>query len=207
MSKPPSCSCNGTVCTAFLRLVPQPQPSASIFLLIWPGEGCRRSRTALSSQTRARATAATRTTMTQAKADLGDAQAPDPLSRRHLSPTALVRSDTDACCPGASRASQRAGPPSRPRKRPPGRRSGCRPQPAPNFARSPLLRPVSLSPVLHCPLYASQRTILLSSLRLKSPSLTHLLSDPRATKAMLRFLTDSGRFDSLYSPPSEDPSS
>jgi hypothetical protein len=32
------------------------------------------------------------------------------------------------------------------------------------------------------------------------------LSDPRATKATLRFLADSGRFNSLYSPPSEDPS-
>ena len=60
---------------------------------------------------------------------------------------------------------------------------------------------------LHCPLYASPRATLLASLRLKSPSLAYLLSDPCATKATLRFLADSGRFDSLYSPPSDDPSS
>ncbi len=46
---------------------------------------------------------------------------------------------------------------------------------------------------------------LFSSLRLKSPSIAYLLSDPRATRATLRFLADSGRFDSLYCPPSEDP--
>ena len=57
----------------------------------------------------------------------------------------------------------------------------------------------------HCPLYASQRATLLSSIRLKSTTLAYLLSDPRATKATLRFLANSGRFDSLYSPPSEDP--
>ncbi|KAG0664048.1 hypothetical protein C6P46_001909 [Rhodotorula mucilaginosa] len=60
---------------------------------------------------------------------------------------------------------------------------------------------------LHCPLYATPRTALLSSLRLNSLSLVYLLSEPRATKATLRFLANSGRFDSLYSPPSEDPSS
>ncbi|KWU41016.1 hypothetical protein RHOSPDRAFT_23768, partial [Rhodotorula sp. JG-1b] len=59
--------------------------------------------------------------------------------------------------------------------------------------------------LLHCPLYAPQRATLLSSLRHKRPPLACLLSDPRATKATLRFLTDSGRSDSLYSPPSEDP--
>ncbi|KAG0662699.1 hypothetical protein C6P46_003204 [Rhodotorula mucilaginosa] len=61
--------------------------------------------------------------------------------------------------------------------------------------------------LLHCPLCASQRATLLSSLRLKSTPLAYLLSDQRVTKATLRFLTNSGRFDSLYSPPSEDPSS
>ena len=37
--------------------------------------------------------------------------------------------------------------------------------------------------------------------------LAYLLSDPRATKPTLCFLADLGRFDSLYSPPSDDPSS
>ena len=60
---------------------------------------------------------------------------------------------------------------------------------------------------LHCPLHANPRTNLFASLRLKSPSLAYLLSDPRATKATLRFLADLGRFDLLYSPPSDDPSS
>ena len=58
---------------------------------------------------------------------------------------------------------------------------------------------------LHCPLYATPRATLFSSLRLKSPSIAYLLSDPRATRATLRFLADSGRFDSLYCPPSENP--
>jgi hypothetical protein len=57
----------------------------------------------------------------------------------------------------------------------------------------------------HCPLYAIPRATLFSSLRLTSPSLANLLSNPRATKATLRFLADSGRFESLYCPPSEDP--
>ena len=35
-------------------------------------------------------------------------------------------------------------------------------------------------------------------------SLAYLLSDPRATNATLRFFAISGRFDTLYSPPSED---
>jgi hypothetical protein len=60
---------------------------------------------------------------------------------------------------------------------------------------------------LHCPLYTTPRATLLASLRLKSPSLAYLLSDPRTTKATLRFLVDSGRFDSLYSPPLDDLSS
>ncbi|KAG0653246.1 hypothetical protein C6P46_003228, partial [Rhodotorula mucilaginosa] len=38
-----------------------------------------------------------------------------------------------------------------------------------------------------------------------APSLAYLLSDPRATKPTLRFLADSGRFNSLYSPPPDDP--
>ncbi|KAG0653575.1 hypothetical protein C6P46_002476 [Rhodotorula mucilaginosa] len=38
-----------------------------------------------------------------------------------------------------------------------------------------------------------------------NPSLTYLLSDLRATKATLRFLANSGHFDSLYCPPSKDP--
>jgi hypothetical protein len=37
-------------------------------------------------------------------------------------------------------------------------------------------------------------------LRLKTLSLAYLLNDPRATKATLRFLADSGRFDSLDCP-------
>ena len=57
----------------------------------------------------------------------------------------------------------------------------------------------------HCPHYAIPRAALFSSLRLKSPSLAYPLSDPRGTKATLRFLANSGRFDLLYSPPSEDP--
>ncbi|GAA5976975.1 hypothetical protein JCM10908_005698 [Rhodotorula pacifica] len=58
---------------------------------------------------------------------------------------------------------------------------------------------------LHCPLYARQRADLLTSLRLETfPSITYLLSDSRATKATLRFVADSGRFDSLFCPPSED---
>ena len=60
---------------------------------------------------------------------------------------------------------------------------------------------------LHCPLYAIPRATLLASLRLKSLTLAYLLSDPRATKPTLRFLADSGSFDSLYSPSSDDPSS
>ena len=61
---------------------------------------------------------------------------------------------------------------------------------------------------LHCPLYATPCATLLASLRLQSPSLAYLLSDPCATKPTLRFpfLTDLGRFGSLYCPPSEDPS-
>ncbi|GAA5993768.1 hypothetical protein JCM10908_006292 [Rhodotorula pacifica] len=43
------------------------------------------------------------------------------------------------------------------------------------------------------------------SLRLKSlPTISYLLGNPRATKATLRFLADSGRFDSLFCPPLDD---
>ncbi|GAA5987179.1 hypothetical protein JCM10908_001846 [Rhodotorula pacifica] len=58
---------------------------------------------------------------------------------------------------------------------------------------------------LHCPLYAHQRGNLLSSLRLKTlPTISYLLGDPGATKATLRFLADSGRFDSLFCPPTDN---
>lgn len=56
-----------------------------------------------------------------------------------------------------------------------------------------------------CPLYASPRATLLSSLQLENPPSLALLSNPRNAKATLRFLADSGRFDLLYCPPSEDP--
>ena len=38
-------------------------------------------------------------------------------------------------------------------------------------------------------------------------SVAFLLSDPSATKAVLQFLANSGRFDSLYSPPADPPAS
>lgn len=50
----------------------------------------------------------------------------------------------------------------------------------------------------HCLLYVTPRATLLSTLRLPPP-LTKLLSDPRAKKSTLCFLTDFSRFDSLYS--------
>ena len=39
------------------------------------------------------------------------------------------------------------------------------------------------------------------------PAVSFLLGDPSATKAALRFLANSGRFDSLYSPPERPPAS
>ncbi|GAA5993774.1 hypothetical protein JCM10908_006295 [Rhodotorula pacifica] len=45
------------------------------------------------------------------------------------------------------------------------------------------------------------RSALLATLQLKTlTTISYLLGDPRATKATLRFISDSGRFDSLYSP-------
>ena len=82
--------------------------------------------------------------MTKAKEDLGGAQALDPPSRHHCPLTALERSDTSACCPGAF---QQAGPLSKQRKRRHGRAPGQLPPPAPNFVPSPLLHPVSRSPL------------------------------------------------------------
>ncbi|GAA5957557.1 hypothetical protein JCM8115_001359 [Rhodotorula mucilaginosa] len=41
----------------------------------------------------------------------------------------------------------------------------------------------------------------------KMAAILHSPNDPRATKPTLRFLADSGSFDSLYSPSSDDPSS
>ncbi|GAA5993766.1 hypothetical protein JCM10908_006291 [Rhodotorula pacifica] len=53
------------------------------------------------------------------------------------------------------------------------------------------------------PRYAAPRADFLATLRLKTPStISYLLVDPRVTKATLRFIFDSGRFDSYYSPPS-----
>ena len=62
--------------------------------------------------------------------------------------------------------------------------------------------------LLLCPLYAAPRAALLSELRKSTvPAVSFLLGDPSATKAALRFLADSGRFDSLYSPPARPPAS
>ncbi|KWU40986.1 hypothetical protein RHOSPDRAFT_13006, partial [Rhodotorula sp. JG-1b] len=48
------------------------------------------------------------------------------------------------------------------------------------------------------PLYAAPCTALLSELREPTlPAVSFLLGDPSATKAALRFLTNSGGFDSL----------
>ena len=53
--------------------------------------------------------------------------------------------------------------------------------------------------LLLCPLYAAPHAALLSELRKSTiPSISFLLSDPAATKATLRFLANSGRFNSLY---------
>jgi hypothetical protein len=60
--------------------------------------------------------------------------------------------------------------------------------------------------LLLCPLYAAPRATLLSELRKPTlPPIAFLLSDPSATKATLRFLANSGRFDSLYSPLADPP--
>ena len=60
--------------------------------------------------------------------------------------------------------------------------------------------------LLLCPLYTAPRAALLSELRKPTlPPIPFLLGDPSATKAVLRFLANSGRFDSLYLPPA-DPS-
>ena len=58
--------------------------------------------------------------------------------------------------------------------------------------------------LLLCPLYASQGAILLSSLRLKAPP-SPTSQRPACDEGNALF--NSGRFDSLYCPLSEDPSS
>ncbi|GAA5976985.1 hypothetical protein JCM10908_005702 [Rhodotorula pacifica] len=59
---------------------------------------------------------------------------------------------------------------------------------------------------ISCPIYATQRDALYATLRVSiPPTVASLLGDPQATPAVLRFVADSGRFDSLYSPPKDEP--
>ena len=120
--------------------------------------------------------------MTKAKEDLGGAQALDSPSRRHRPPTALVRSYTGACCPGAYR---QAGPLSKQRKRPPGRRFGCRPRPAVNFAPSLPLLPASPSPAsTRHSRAASRRSSHGSGPALATSARTRRISNPNDTCAL-----------------------